>query len=162
MKLQALGGRQVSLLDGDLVRRHLSGELGFSRRDRDQNVHRIGYVASEITKHGGVAICAVIAPYDRARKEVRRLVEAWGAFLLVYVATSMEVCESRDTKGLYARARAGEMAGLTGVSDPYEEPLDADLVLDAQVVDAEECADRILSRLIKLGYLEPLQGMSGD
>ena len=162
MKLQALGGRQVSLLDGDLVRRHLSGELGFSRRDRDQNVHRIGYVASEITKHGGVAICAVIAPYDRARKDVRRLVEAWGAFLLVHVATSMEVCESRDTKGLYARARAGEMAGLTGVSDPYEEPLDADLVLDAQVVDAEECADRILSRLIKLGYLEPLQGMSGD
>jgi sulfate adenylyltransferase len=156
MKLQALGGRQVSLLDGDLVRRHLSGELGFSRRDRDQNVHRIGYVASEITKHGGVAICAVIAPYDRARKDVRRLVEAWGAFLLVHVATSMEVCESRDTKGLYARARAGEMAGLTGVSDPYEEPLDADLVLDAQVVDAEECADRILSRLIKLGYLEPV------
>lgn len=161
MKLQALGDRQVSLLDGDVVRRHLSGELGFSRQDRDQNVHRIGYVASEITKHGGVAICAVIAPYDRARQDVRRLVEDWGAFLLVHVATSIEVCESRDTKGLYARARAGDLAGLTGVSDPYEEPLDADLVLDAQVVGAEECADRILLRLTELGYLEPSQGTRG-
>lgn len=160
-KLLALGGRQVSLLDGDVVRRHLSGELGYLRRDRDQNVHRIGYVASEITKHGGVAICAVIAPYDRARKDVRQLVEAWGAFLLVHVATSVEVCESRDTKGLYARARAGELAGLTGVSDPYEEPVDADLVLDTQEVGDEECADRILLRLTELGYLEPQQGTKG-
>lgn len=157
-QLHALGGRQVSLLDGDLMRRHLSGELGYLRRDRDQNVHRIGYVASEITKHGGVAICAVIAPYDRARKDVRRLVENWGAFLLVHVATSVEVCESRDSKGLYARARAGELAGLTGVSDPYEEPVDADLVLDTQEVGYEECADQILLRLTELGYLEPPRG----
>jgi len=159
-KLLALGGRQVSLLDGDVVRRHLSGELGYLRRDRDQNVHRIGYVASEITKHGGVAICAVIAPYDRARKEVRHLVESWGAFLLVHVATSVAVCESRDTKGLYARARAGELTGLTGVSDPYEEPADADLVLDTQEADAEECADRIIVRLTELGYLAPSRGAS--
>jgi sulfate adenylyltransferase len=159
-KLLALGGRQVSLLDGDVVRRHLSTDLGYLRHDRDLNVNRIGYVASEITKHGGAAVCAAIAPYDRARRDVREMVEVWGAFLLVHVATTVEVCESRDTKGLYARARAGELECLTGVSDPYEEPVDADLVLDTQEVGPEECADRIMLRLTELGYLEPARGTS--
>jgi sulfate adenylyltransferase len=158
-RLLTMAGRQVSLLDGDVMRRHLSSELGYSRQDRDQNVHRIGYVASEITKHGGVAICAVIAPHEAARVDARRLVEAWGGFLLVHLATSVDVCESRDPKGLYARARAGELPSFTGVSDPYEEPTEADLVLDTGEFGPQECADRILCHMTDLGFL-PAEGES--
>ena len=111
-------GRPVTLLDGDIVRRHLSSELGFSREHRDLNVLRIGWVASEIVRHGGIALCAPIAPYDAVRKQVRRMIEPLGGFLLVHVSTPLETCEARDRKGLYAKARAGLVPNFTGVSDP--------------------------------------------
>lgn len=148
-------GRSVSLLDGDLVRRELSAGLGFSRDDRDRNIRRIGYVATEVTRHGGVAICAPIAPYDATRKDVRRGVEAFGAFVLVHLATRLEVCEARDRKGLYAKARAGLVPEFTGISDPYEEPTDAELVLDTTRTTPEEVAERIIAYLEGCGYLVP-------
>ena len=123
-------GRTVTLLDGDEVRHLLSSELGFSRDERNLHVRRVGYVAAEITRHGGVAVCALIAPYDEARRQVRETVERVGRFLLVHVATPLAVCESRDVKGLYERARAGLVPQFTGISDPYELPSDADVVLD--------------------------------
>ena len=126
-KFLETGGRPVTLLDGDLVRKHLSSELGFSKEHRDINIRRIGYVASEITKNGGIAICAPIAPYDATRKHVRGLIEPVGGFILVHVSTSVEVCEQRDRKGLYAKARAGILKEFTGISDPYEEPNDAEV-----------------------------------
>ena len=126
-KFLEMGGRPVTLLDGDLVRKHLSSELGFSKEHRDLNIRRIGYVASEITKNGGVAICAPIAPYDSVRKQVRKMVQPVGGFLLVYVSTPIEICEQRDRKGLYAKARAGIVKEFTGVSDPYEPPDDAEV-----------------------------------
>jgi sulfate adenylyltransferase len=147
------GGRGVTLLDGDLVRKHLSAGLGFSKEDREQNVHRIGFVAAQVTKHRGVAICAQIAPYDAPRKAVRAMVEAYGGFLLVHVATPVEVCEARDRKGLYARARAGMMPAFTGVSDPYEPPADADIVVDTTRCTSEGAAESILERLRSEGYL---------
>jgi sulfate adenylyltransferase len=149
------GGRQVTLLDGDVVRRHLSSELGFSKEHRDLNIHRIGYVASEVTKNGGVALCAPIAPYDRTRKQVREMVEAVGGFILVYVATPIEVCEQRDRKGLYARARAGLVKQFTGISDPYEPPDDATLVIDTQRCVPDEAALQIIDHLTREGYLRP-------
>jgi sulfate adenylyltransferase len=140
--------RPVSVLDGDLVRRELSYGLGFSRDDRERNVHRIGWVAAEIARHGGVALCSPIAPYDRTRRAVRRMVEDVGArFLLVHVATPLEVCEARDRKGLYARARRGEIPAFTGVSDPYEPPDDADLVLDTSRQPLEACVSAVLGEL---------------
>jgi sulfate adenylyltransferase len=138
--------RSVSLLDGDVVRTHLSAGLGFSRADRDTNIRRIGWVAAEVTKHGGIAVCAPIAPYDETRKWVRATVDAAGgpgSFVLVWVSTPIEVCEARDVKGLYARARAGELTGFTGVDDPYESPGDAELSLDTSVLEVEECVDRV-------------------
>ena len=144
------------MLDGDLVRKNLSSELGFSREHRDLNIRRIGYVAAEITKAGGVAICAPIAPYDATRKQVRAMVEPVGGFALVHVAASIEVCEARDRKGLYAKARAGLVKEFTGVSDPYEAPTDAELVLDTSVLTPEESADRIVAYLEQEGYLEPI------
>jgi sulfate adenylyltransferase len=146
-------GRAVSLLDGDIVRRHLSPDLDFSREDRDRNVHRIGFVAAEVTKHRGIAICAPIAPFDRARREVRRMVEDGGGFLLVYLATPLDVCEVRDHKGLYAKARAGVIPQFTGVSDPYEVPTDADVVIDTRSETVESATQAIIDRLIELGYL---------
>ncbi len=153
VRLLERGGRPVTLLDGDLVRKNLSSELGFSREHRDLNVRRIGFVAAEITRHGGVALCAPIAPYDAVRKEVRALASPHGGFLLVHVATSIEVCESRDRKGLYAKARAGLLPGFTGISDPYEEPADAELVIDAGATDPGSAVDRILAWLEEMGYL---------
>jgi sulfate adenylyltransferase len=153
VKLLERGGRQVTLLDGDLVRRHLSSELGFSREHRDINVRRVGFVASEITRSGGIAICAMIAPFQGPRQEVRQMVEAVGGFTLVHVATGIDVCEKRDRKGLYARARAGKLPGFTGISDPYEVPTDAELVLDTAEMSAEEAAERILRHLGVQGYL---------
>ena len=127
------GDRTVSLLDGDLVRRLLSAGLTFSREDRDLNIARIGFVATEVARHGGIAICAPIAPYAAARAGVRRMVSEVGDFVLVHVSTPLEVCEARDRKGLYAQARAGVIGSFTGISDPYEEPDDADLVIDTSV-----------------------------
>ncbi len=155
-KLLERGGRHVTLLDGDLVRQHLSSELGFSREHRDVNVLRTGFVAAEITKHQGVAICALIAPYEAARREMRRMIEQNGGFVLVHVVTPLDVCEQRDRKGLYLKARMGLLPHFTGVSDPYEEPSDADLVVDARAESPDQAAQRIIDHLQGLGYLTRL------
>jgi sulfate adenylyltransferase len=153
VKLLEMGGRPVTLLDGDLVRKNLSSELGFSKEHRDLNIRRIGYVASEITKNGGIALCAPIAPYDEVRKDVRSTVSPLGAFLLVHVATPIEICEERDRKGLYAKARAGVIKGFTGIDDPYEVPADADVVIDTTDVSPEEAAQEIVLHLEREGYI---------
>jgi len=152
-RLLERGGRGVTLLDGDVVRRHLSSELGFSREHRDLNIRRIAFVAAEVTRHGGIAICAPIAPYDRTRKEARAMVELHGGFVLVLVSAPLEVCERRDRKGLYAKARAGLIKDFTGVSDPYEPPEDADLVLDTSRESPEQAARRVLEHLERRGYV---------
>ncbi len=147
------GDRTVSLLDGDHVRQLLSAGLTFSRADRDLNIARIGYVAAEVARHGGIAICAPIAPYAAARAAARQMVTEVGDFLLVYVSTPVDVCAARDRKGLYAKARAGLITGFTGVSDPYEEPRDADLVLDTSVMTRQQAVDAILKLLTTGGWL---------
>ena len=152
VKLLEIGGRPVTLLDGDIVRKHLSSELGFSREHRDINIRRIGFVASEITKTGGIAICAPIAPYDATRRDVRRMIEPLGGFVLVHCATPIEVCEARDRKGLYAKARAGLVKEFTGVSDPYEVPKDAEVVIDASETTPTEAVQEILLHLEREGY----------
>ncbi|MDA1194268.1 MAG: bifunctional sulfate adenylyltransferase/adenylylsulfate kinase [Planctomycetota bacterium] len=154
-KLLARGGRHVTLLDGDLVRKNLSSELGFSKAHRDLNIRRIGWVASEITRHGGIAICAPIAPYAATRRDVRGMIEPLGGFLEVHVATPLAVCEARDRKGLYAQARAGLIKEFTGISDPYEEPQTPELRIDTQDVSAERAAEKILAELAALGFLRP-------
>jgi len=153
VKLLEMGGRPVTLLDGDIVRTHLSSELGFSKEHRDINIRRIGFVASEITKNGGIAICAPIAPYESVRKEVREMIEPTGGFVLVHASTPLEVCEQRDRKGLYAKARAGMVKEFTGVSDPYEVPADADLAIDTTDTSPEECAQGVLLFVEKQGYI---------
>ena len=145
--------RSCSLLDGDDVRRLLSSGLGFDAAARDLNVRRIGYVASEIARHGGVAICAPIAPYAASRAAVRRMVQQVGDFALVHVSTPIEECERRDLKGLYAKARAGLVPQFTGVSDPYEEPDDADLVIDTSLLGRDEALDVVISYLTAGGWL---------
>jgi sulfate adenylyltransferase len=152
-KFLEMGGRPVTLLDGDLVRKHLSSELGFSKQHRDINIRRIGYVASEITKNGGIAICAPIAPYDATRKHVRGLIEPLGGFILVHLATSLEDCEQRDRKGLYAKARAGVLKEFTGISDPYEEPKDAEVVINTAELTPEEAAQEIMLHLEREGFV---------
>ena len=147
------GDRTVSLLDGDHVRQLLSAGLSFSRADRDLNIARIGYVAAEVARHGGIAICAPIAPYAAARAAARQMVTEVGDFLLVYVSTPVDVCAARDRKGLYAKARAGLITGFTGVSDPYEEPRDADLVLDTSVMTRQQAVDAVLKLLTTGGWL---------
>ena len=158
-KFLEMGGRSVTLLDGDLVRKHLSSELGFSKEHRDINIRRIGFVASEITKGGGIAICAPIAPYDSVRKEVRTRIESQGGFVLVYLSTGLAVCEARDRKGLYAKARAGIVKEFTGISDPYEVPVDAEIVLDTSEVSPEVAAQKIFSHLVCEGFI-PQQAAS--
>ena len=153
VKLLELGGRPVTLLDGDIVRRHLSSELTFSREHRDINIRRIGYVASEITKNKGIAICAPIAPYDRVRQEVRQMIAPLGGFVLVHVATPLPVCEARDRKGMYAKARAGVVKNFTGISDPYEEPTDAELSMDTSHLSPAECVQQVLLFLEQQGYV---------
>jgi len=153
VKLLEIGGRPITLLDGDIVRKNLSSELGFSREHRDLNIERIGFVASEITKNGGIAICAPIAPYDSTRRKVRRLISDVGGFILIHVATPLEVCEERDRKGLYAKARAGLIPEFTGISDPYEEPEDADVVIDTAALTPDEAANQIILYLQRIGYL---------
>ncbi|MGH8127069.1 MAG: bifunctional sulfate adenylyltransferase/adenylylsulfate kinase [Gammaproteobacteria bacterium] len=154
VKLLEMGGRRVTLLDGDLVRRNLSSELGFSKQDRDTNILRIGYVASEITKHGGIAICAPIAPYAATRRAVREIIEATGGgFIEVHVATPIEICEERDRKGLYARARAGEIKEFTGVSDPYEVPENAEIVVHTRDKTPDQNAQEVMLKIENLGYI---------
>jgi sulfate adenylyltransferase len=153
VKLLEVGTRRVTMLDGDLVRKHLSSELGFSREHRDLNILRIGYVASEITKYGGVAICAPIAPYAATRRLVREMVEASGGFVEIHVATPLETCEQRDRKGLYAKARAGILKEFTGISDPYEEPQNPEMRIDTRDLSPDLAAHRILVKLESLGYI---------
>jgi sulfate adenylyltransferase len=152
-KFLETGGRPVTLLDGDLVRKNLSSELGFSKEHRDINIRRIGYVASEITKNGGIAICAPIAPYDATRKYVRQLIEPYGGFILVHIATTVEVCEQRDRKGLYAKARAGILKEFTGISDPYEVPADAEVTINTGDLSPEEAAQEIFLHLEREGFI---------
>ena len=154
VKLMEMGGRPVTLLDGDLVRKHLSSELGFSKEHRDLNIQRIGYVASEITKNGGIAICAPIAPYAATRKRVREMVEPLGGFLEIHVATPIEVCEARDRKGLYAKARAGILKGFTGIDDPYEVPENPEMRLDTSEFTPDMSAHRIIVKLESLGFVK--------
>ena len=152
-KFLETGGRPVTLLDGDLVRKNLSSELGFSKEHRDINIRRIGYVASEITKNGGIAICAPIAPYDATRKYVRQLIEPYGGFILVHIATGVDVCEQCDRKGLYAKARAGILKEFTGISDPYEAPADAEVTINTGDLSAEEAAQEIILHLEREGFI---------
>ena len=159
--LNELSDRPVTLLDGDVVRRHLSSELGFSKEHRDINIRRIGFVASEITKNGGACICAPIAPYDAVRKEVRAMIEPLGGFFLVHMATPMAVCESRDPKGLYAKARAGLLTHFTGVSDPYEIPEDAEITIDTSDTTPNAAADVVIRQLKPALCSHGLHGIRG-
>jgi sulfate adenylyltransferase len=154
VKLMEMGGRPVSLLDGDVIRKHLSSELGFSKEHRDLNIQRIGYVASEITKNGGIAICAPIAPYAKTRRLVREMIEPHGGFIEVHVATPIEVCEGRDRKGLYAKARAGLVKGFTGIDDPYEVPQNPEMVVDTTALTPDIVAHRIIVKLESLGFIK--------
>ncbi|MDH3693183.1 MAG: bifunctional sulfate adenylyltransferase/adenylylsulfate kinase [Gammaproteobacteria bacterium] len=153
VKLMEQGRRRVTLLDGDIVRKNLSSELGFSHEHRDLNIQRIGFVASEITKNGGIAICAPIAPYKSTRRKVRSMIEAVGGFIEVYVSTSLEECEARDRKGLYARARAGIIPEFTGISDPYEVPERAEMEIDTKNLTPDLAAHRIIIKLESLGFI---------
>jgi sulfate adenylyltransferase len=153
VKLMEMGGRPVTLLDGDVVRKHLSSELGFSKEHRDINIKRIGYVASEITKNGGIAICAPIAPYTATRRAVREMVEHCGAFIEVHIATSVEECERRDRKGLYKLAREGKIKEFTGISDPYEAPTAPELRLDTENAEVDHCAHQVILKLEQMGLI---------
>ena len=154
VKLMELGGRPVTLLDGDVVRQNLSSELGFSKEHRDINIRRIGYVASEITKNGGIALCAPIAPYETTRRSVRKEIEHYGAFVEIYVATSIEECEIRDSKGLYKLARAGKIKEFTGISDPYNVPINPEVILDTEGFEVDECAQKIILKLESMGLIK--------
>ena len=153
VKLMEMGGRPVTLLDGDVVRKHLSSELGFSKEHRDINIKRIGYVASEISKNGGIAICAPIAPYTATRRAVREMTEAYGAFVEIHVATDLEECERRDRKGLYKLAREGKIKEFTGISDPYDVPEHPELRLDTENVDVDNCAHQVILKLESMGLI---------
>lgn len=153
VKLMEMGGRPVTLLDGDVVRKNLSSELGFSKEHRDLNIRRIGYVASEITKNGGIAICAPIAPYATTRRAVREDIESFGAFIEVHVATSLEECERRDRKGLYKLARAGKIQEFTGISDPYDVPANPELSVETENVDVDNCAHQVILKLENMGLI---------
>ncbi|MEO0573982.1 MAG: bifunctional sulfate adenylyltransferase/adenylylsulfate kinase [Pseudomonadota bacterium] len=153
-KLLENGSRPVTLLDGDVVRKNLSSELSFSKEHRDLNIQRIGYVASEITKNGGIAICAPIAPYSATRRLVRDMIDPLGGFVEVFVSTPIETCEARDRKGLYAKARAGLIKGFTGIDDPYEAPQNAEVDINTAELSADLAAHRVLITLEKLGYIK--------
>jgi len=154
VKLMEMGGRPVTLLDGDVVRKNLSSELGFSKEHRDLNIRRIGYVASEITKNGGIAICAPIAPYATTRRAVREDVEQFGAFIEVHVATSIEECERRDRKGLYKLAREGKIKEFTGISDPYDVPENPELSVETENVEVDNCAHSVILKLESMGLIK--------
>jgi sulfate adenylyltransferase len=153
-KLMEIGGRPITLLDGDIVRKNLSSELGFSKEHRDLNIERIGFVASEITKNGGIAICAPIAPYTSTRRYVRDLIEPVGGFVEIHVSTPLEICEQRDRKGLYALARAGKIKEFTGISDPYETPESPEMDIDTIGISPDLAAHRILVKLEAMGFIK--------
>ena len=153
VKLKEISHRQISLLDGDVVRKNLSSELNFSKEHRDINIRRIGYVASEITKNGGIAICAPIAPYAATRAAVRSEVEAGGQFIEIHVSTPIEVCEARDRKGFYAMARAGKITGFTGIDDPYHTPVNPELRVDTSQYEMKEAVNVVIEKLYELGLL---------
>lgn len=150
--------RPITLLDGDVIRKTLWPDLGFSKEHRDINVRRLGLMASEITENGGIAICALIAPYAQVRGEVRAMIAPLGGFVLIYAATPIHICEQRDHKGLYARARAGLLPEFTGISDPYEPPDDAEVILDTTYLTPAHAAQRIIQYLEKEAYLERWPG----
>ncbi len=154
VKLMEMGGRPVTLLDGDIVRKNLSSELGFSKEHRDLNIRRIGYVASEITKNGGIAICAPIAPYATTRRAVREEIEEFGAFIEVHVATSIEECERRDRKGLYKLAREGKIKEFTGISDPYDVPEHPEISLETENIEVDNCAHQVILTLESMGLIK--------
>ncbi|NOQ36037.1 MAG: bifunctional sulfate adenylyltransferase/adenylylsulfate kinase [Methylococcaceae bacterium] len=154
VKFLEYGGRKATLLDGDVVRNMLSSELNFSKEHRDLNVLRIGYVASEITKNGGVAICAPIAPYTRTRSKVRQMIEQYGSFIEIHVATPIETCESRDRKGLYAQARAGKIKGFTGIDDPYQCPENPELCIDTSKYSMEAAVAKVWEKIIETGVIK--------
>jgi len=149
-------GRQVTMLDGDIVRTHLSKGLGFSKEDRDTNVRRIGFVAAEIVRHGGIAVCAAVSPYRAARNDVRALVGR-EQFVEIFVDTPLEVCEQRDVKGMYAKARRGELKDFTGIDDPYEAPQQAEITLETVANQPHENAQLIIAYLRKQGLLRQSQ-----
>jgi sulfate adenylyltransferase len=154
-ELAETGERTVTLIDGDVARRFLTAGLGFSRADRDENVRRIGFVAAEAARHGGLALCCPIAPYAKARAEARRLARLAGAgFILTYLATPLEVCEDRDRKGLYARAREGKIKAMTGIDDPYEVPSDADLIIDTSDLSVDDAVSAVIDHLVVEGWLD--------
>lgn len=153
IKLMEMGGRPVTLLDGDIVRKNLSSELGFSKEHRDLNIRRIGYVASEITKNGGIAICAPIAPYATTRRAVREDIETFGAFIEVHVATSIEECERRDRKGLYKLAREGKIKEFTGISDPYDVPENPEMRIETESTEVDNCAHQVILKLESMGLI---------
>ena len=152
-KLMEIGTRPVTLLDGDVVRKHLSSELGFSKHHRDLNIQRIGYVSSEITKNHGIAICAPIAPYEKTRKIVRDMIEEYGTFIEVHINTSLEECEKRDRKGLYKLAREGKIKEFTGISDPYEIPVNPEITIETEGYSVDYCAQQIFLKLENLGLI---------
>ena len=145
-------GRRATLLDGDVVRTHLSKGLGFDKEDRDTNIRRIGFVAAEIVRHGGAVLCAAVSPYRATRNECRAMVGAEN-FIEVFVDTPLAVCEERDVKGMYRQAREGKIKNFTGIDDPYEAPLSAEIHLDADAQTAEENADTILAHLAREGFM---------
>ncbi|OGT42926.1 MAG: adenylyltransferase [Gammaproteobacteria bacterium RIFCSPHIGHO2_12_FULL_37_34] len=153
-RLMSYGKRNITLLDGDTVRQVLGSELSYSKHDRDLNIRRVGYVAAEITKVGGIAICAVIAPYAEARNANRQLISQYGGYVKVYVSTPLSICEKRDTKGLYAKARRGEIKQFTGINDPYELPNDPEIEIDTTKLGIDESINKIIDFLFKTGYLK--------
>lgn len=154
VELERIGGRAVRMLDGDAVRAKAPpGTLGFSKEHRNLNVRHVGAMAADVTKAGEIAVCALIAPYEEARHDVREMVSAHGGFFLVYLATPLQVCEQRDPKGLYKKARAGLISNFTGISDPYEPPSDADIVIDTSKFSPVDETKLILRHLVKEGYL---------
>ena len=153
VKFMEMRDRPVTLLDGDIVRKNLSSELNYTREHRNLNVTRIGFVASEITKNGGIALCAPIAPYEESRQANREIISRYGGYIEVYVSTPLEVCEARDRKGLYAKARAGKIKGVTGVSDPYIPPSKPELKIDTTNMTPAEAVQEILLYLEDQGYL---------
>jgi sulfate adenylyltransferase len=155
LRLQERSRREVTLLDGDVIRKRLSADLGFTREHRDLHIRRVASLARAITGSGGIAVCAAIAPYDAARRAFRSTIAEAGRFVLVHVSTPLAVCEQRDPKGLYARARAGAIPHFTGVSDPYEVPHDADVTLDTSRIPAEEAVATILACLEANGLIAP-------
>ncbi len=154
LKLREMSGRQVTILDGDVIRTHLSHGLGFSREDREQNVTRVGFVAKEITLHGGIVICALVSPFARPREIVRQMIKEVGGFIEVYVATPLSICENRDRKGLYKKAREGLIKQFTGVSDPYEEPTSAEITINTASLTPEAAIELLIKQIKLLGYLQ--------